>query len=480
MSAVQNDNSGMNFQLWSHFSEDAAKVKDKLWTISAWLFSLLGGILAFIGQNLSENQVAFKNPNTIVLVAISGLVLSCYTWWMIYENGKHLRIAWDRTNYLRSKMPQVEMAWQAGKEANNGQNGTDTGMPPFVNRLLWLCLLFSGVFVAILVFIVSQNLSNQPYDYQTEIRKTMNLNLDVASVIGAILWPVIILVILFSKRFSALLEALLNRITKVEIAGITLELPPAASTAIQEKEELAFWQKVDSFEINASSPPAFIKHLTDGKQADYITLDLGTGESWLTSRIFFISILYYQIKGVKAIVFTETVNGGTKKYLGWISSEKIRWLLAKKYKWLEVEYQKSYSASLANSRIISSSGMLDDYQHMPASQELLRLFLVSIQKPAKTASDINDEWVQLKKTDSNWERAHWVNNDLLQQIAGDEMCRDYVRHSELRLKTDMEKARIIAGFKGQYVAVVFDDGRLDYLVDRQKLLEQLAVQSLKA
>jgi hypothetical protein len=73
-----------------------------------------------------------------------------------------------------------------------------------------------------------------------------------------------------------------------------------------------------------------------------------------------------------------------------------------------------------------------------------------------------------------------VDNDLLHQIAGDEMCRDYVRHSELRLKTDREKARIIAGFKGQYVAVVFDDGRLDYLVDRQKLLEQFAVQSLKA
>jgi hypothetical protein len=380
MSEVTDKNSEMNFQLWSHFSEDAAKVKDKLWTISAWLFSLLGGILAFIGQNLSENQVAFKNPNTIVLVAISGLVLSCYTWWMIYENGKHLRIAWDRTNYLRSKMPQVEMAWQAGRENNNGQNGTDTGMPPFVKRLLTLCVIFLGVFVAILVFIVSQNLSNQPYDYQTEIRKTMNLNLDVASVIGAIMWPVIILVILFSKRFSALLEALLNRITKVEIAGITLELPKMALTAIQEKEELAFWQEIDSGNIT-SNPSTIIKNLTNGENADYVTLDLGTGKSWLTSRTFIVSIFYYQIKGVKAIVFTETLKGVSKKYLGWVSSEKIRWLLAKKYKWLEEGYQESYSAALKkeNSRIISSSGMLDEDQAnqltVPVYQDLLRVFL---------------------------------------------------------------------------------------------------------
>jgi hypothetical protein len=157
MSEVPNENSDMNFQLWIHFSEDAAKVKDKLWTISAWLFSLLGAIMAFIGKNLSENQLAFKNPKTILLVAILGFVLSLYTFLVIYENGKHLRIAWDRTNYLRSKMPQVEMAWQAGKKDNNGQNGTDTGMPPFVNRLLMLCALFSGAFVAILAFIVSQN-----------------------------------------------------------------------------------------------------------------------------------------------------------------------------------------------------------------------------------------------------------------------------------------------------------------------------------
>lgn len=32
--------------LWKVFSEDAAKIKDKLWTIASWLYALMSGLMA--------------------------------------------------------------------------------------------------------------------------------------------------------------------------------------------------------------------------------------------------------------------------------------------------------------------------------------------------------------------------------------------------------------------------------------------------
>ena len=33
--------------LWRYFSEDTAKIKDKLWTIASWLYALMSGLLSF-------------------------------------------------------------------------------------------------------------------------------------------------------------------------------------------------------------------------------------------------------------------------------------------------------------------------------------------------------------------------------------------------------------------------------------------------
>lgn len=85
MSEVTDKNSEINFQLWKHFSEDAAKVKEKLWTTASWLFTLLGGILGFIAKNMMEKSLAFEQPNMILCVAIFGLAMSMYAAWLIYE-----------------------------------------------------------------------------------------------------------------------------------------------------------------------------------------------------------------------------------------------------------------------------------------------------------------------------------------------------------------------------------------------------------
>ena len=34
-------------ELWRYFSEDTAKIKDKLWTIASGLYALMSGLLGF-------------------------------------------------------------------------------------------------------------------------------------------------------------------------------------------------------------------------------------------------------------------------------------------------------------------------------------------------------------------------------------------------------------------------------------------------
>ena len=40
--------------IWKFFSEDTAKIKDKLWTITSWLYALMSGLRAFMLEDKAE------------------------------------------------------------------------------------------------------------------------------------------------------------------------------------------------------------------------------------------------------------------------------------------------------------------------------------------------------------------------------------------------------------------------------------------
>jgi hypothetical protein len=123
--------------------------------------------------------------------------------------------------------------------------------------------------------------------------------IDLAAIIGKLIWPIITLVIVFSKRFKDFTESLFSRITKVEFAGITLELPLAKSYLPDEGKStgtIEYWHKASYSEIGDSYKATFIAQLKEEGSSDYAIIDIGTGQSWLTSRLFIISILYPQIK----------------------------------------------------------------------------------------------------------------------------------------------------------------------------------------
>ena len=87
------------FNVWKYFSEDATNIKDKLWTIASWLFTLLGGIIGFIAKDFKSETFAFEEPKLVIVIALVGIILSAYTYWMITEYGWHIRTAWNRTDF---------------------------------------------------------------------------------------------------------------------------------------------------------------------------------------------------------------------------------------------------------------------------------------------------------------------------------------------------------------------------------------------
>ena len=83
--------------LWKQFEEDANKAKDRLWTITSWLYALMSGLMAFLLDQQNHNKIL------IPFGAGTGILLSLYTWYMSKELGRHIKKHWDRANKIREE-----------------------------------------------------------------------------------------------------------------------------------------------------------------------------------------------------------------------------------------------------------------------------------------------------------------------------------------------------------------------------------------
>jgi len=117
----------------------------------------------------------------------------------------------------------------------------------------------------------------------------MNITLDIAAALSALIWPVIVLVILlaYRSRIPTLVEGLASRVKKLEFAGVSLELALAkpfvpewsgAPTALDLRH------KATAIQVQDSTARTFLTQLTDEGTGDYAEINLGTGSEWLTSR----------------------------------------------------------------------------------------------------------------------------------------------------------------------------------------------------
>jgi len=310
----------------------------------------------------------------------------------------------------------------------------------------------------------------------------MKTTLDIAALASAVLYPLALLIIflLFRKEIPLLLKSISGRLTKLEFAGVSLELAKADKFSPNWIADgaLDLRQKAEAMMVNDSAASNFSSQLKEGGSADYVIVNLGEGEEWLTSRLYILAIIFEKMKGIKGVVFLETATGIRKRFVGWAEPQKIRWTFAQQFPWFETAYADAYSNTISTASIVSSQGKLG-YSHElnnpHPSIDLLQNFLKKIQSPPEIQPlpENEKEWVNLSSINNTLEHTQWLNAEKLENLLGEALIVESVK-SENQNSPDIEKQiKKCLTFSNPFIAVVKEDNRFDFLVKQEKLLEQI-------
>ncbi len=309
----------------------------------------------------------------------------------------------------------------------------------------------------------------------------MTTTLDIAALASALLYPIVLLVIflLFRKEIPALLKSISGRLTKVEVAGISLELAKAEPFDPNWIKEgtLDLRHKAASINVNDSTAGNFLSQLKAEGSADYAIVNLGSGGEWLSSRLYIMAIIFERMKGVNGIVFLETTSNTRKKFVGWAEPEKVRWTFAQRFPWLETAYSEAYFNILPAASIVSNQGRLGysyDQDNPFPSIDLLQKFLEKIQSlPGNPPMpEEENDWISLLPNDDTQEHAIWLNAEILEDILGEALITESIKSGSDATTKEQQIKRCLT-LAHPFIAVVKEEYRFDYMVKREKLLEQL-------
>lgn len=251
-----------------------------------------------------------------------------------------------------------------------------------------------------------------------------------------------------------------------------LQAPPLAD----------FYQRdlVDAFQFDQAAPPSpgslplgitsssytsdLLVKIQEPGTAHFAIINLGRGQSWLTTRLFLFAILLRRFRSVRVFVFLEDSFDSEKKYLGLKSVAGVRWLLAARYPWMEQAFAKAY-ADLEPFQVTSESGAL----RPEAAARLLERFMSDEAVRSDGPANDLDAWVQLAS--GTWEHARWINGALATELFN--LSPTTTSFVNLGENKGAEHAFAQLGAEGPYVAVVDARRRFLRLLDREALLESL-------
>ena len=328
----------------------------------------------------------------------------------------------------------------------------------------------------------------------SEAEKTANAGglsatLDVAALITAFIWPIFLLILflIYREQLPTLFKGIASRLSKFEFAGVSIELAKAREFVPEWSEAvgaLDLRHKAEAGQVNDSYMMTFRDQLLEEGNWDYAEVDLGSGNEWLTSRLFIMAVVFARMKGIKSLVFLKTSGTLRKRFVCWAEPQKVRWALAKRFPWLEQAYADAQSTVLTQGGaiIVSNEGRFGtSYNHADPepSISLIREFLTRIQiYSAPAAPHVTSEWVYLTPSlaATTYERARWLSSLELEDILGPDCNKSTVMSSQLSTTNAGNQLRMFASIPGDFVAVVAPDQRFEYLVDRTVILEQVARQ----
>jgi hypothetical protein len=330
----------------------------------------------------------------------------------------------------------------------------------------------------------------------------MDISLDIAALLAAIVWPLVLLAILFKYRVPVgefLTNLGKNPVESLEVPWVGISLRFAIAKPMMSNQDPfaeVFRQPTPSYEVVSSDARSILAaQLKDDTPAVYAVIDLGEGRSWLTSRLYILALLLHRMRNIQLLVFVETNRETSQHFVGFAETTKVRWALAQRFVRLEEAFSIAYTTIMRGNpqgylphtfnepprfRIMSREGRLangpsySDYTE--PSDQILREFLQRIQQQTYPTGAGQDAWVRIP-TSGDFEHAQWLDTPFLKELLGKDLVTTYVRSSNFEAKPNSEQVKIILSEPTPYVALTQENGRFEELIERQPLNEK-AVQNM--
>lgn len=320
--------------------------------------------------------------------------------------------------------------------------------------------------------------------------------------VDAVAWPVAALVAIIALRRE--LPHLLGRVSKVSVASVSLELAmprEPAPSAMHALQELGDPLSTDAL---SDSSGALFRALTGRGRADVLALHLGTGGSWLTTRLYVVSTLVCDALGLRCIVFTTTEGAVSQRFVGIAEPAAIRHGLEAEFSWLpaamlgaggrgRTDWPKLTSALDAKEpdrtpAVIGAVFSLATAQAERRDQNPPEMVLMSflndptVRRQAKAGDPVAPGWVRLEKPSAdgttptaNDEHAEWITPTTLERLLGDRLTRSVAVKAPGVGRRELFRQALLAD--DAFVAVVDDDRRFLRVIERGPLVERIAEQA---
>jgi hypothetical protein len=338
----------------------------------------------------------------------------------------------------------------------------------------------------------------------------LTTTLDIAALVAAVALPAVLLIALiwFHEPLTAALKEIPKRLESVSVAGITIRLAEARPGAfVGPVAKVDLRRAGTPQDVDDSVQASFYEQIKDPARIDYAIVDLGEGESWLSSRLFILSIILRRMRGLRAVVFVATVGSTRRRFIGVCSSEVIRWRLAARWPRFEsalaaaelhvwghpyeqvpaatpdpvpivtvpTDQLSQVPAHSGRVRIVNDDGRMETAYSAPeaAVMDLLRDFLAAIQRGQ--APDSDPDWTDLPESDPPMvEFAMWLDVELLEQLLSGRLDQHSIRLRDLQSWSEEVRTRAVLEHQGDWIAVTRDGGVFDYLIDRRRSFDLAA------
>ncbi len=342
---------------------------------------------------------------------------------------------------------------------------------------------------------------------------------DCVNLVHAIAWPTVVLAlaVIYRSEIPRLLQVLSARISRLSAVGITLELVAAEPVAETLRVKLDEIREPSS---TGTPPPSGVQSLIEiaksSAPADYVVIDLRSGNAWLTSRLYLFALVLPPVIGLRCLVFVGNCGQIPRNFLGLASPGQVAVALERRYPWLRTAWVETQLQPLvsgqAPQRYLSWTPYGDslealkrlipgtvpgpwDLQSADALNEIVRSFVrpIDLSQPGQVETFVTSflanpalrrpPSVQEQAPDGDWvhfpsveEHAHWIKEERqLLDLLGSDLSRQKV---VLDQSVDDEAlGKAVLSLRGNFVAVTDADGRFDHLVDRTALLERVAAQA---